>query len=182
MLAVLGDGTRPIYDRLGDFLTLAEAAQELLEQEELEALAALDLTQVQRRTPEPGPGLFPGGLIFLKTLEQLEEDWGALLDQAAQTQLPPRQDHQLQRVAEYTAFRYLLKCVNDGDLLGRAQLCVFLTLAAERIGAVIGIPEALRRLSCEIEHSDDNLEALLEAFWTHDGLSLENCLRHVCEE
>lgn len=179
MLHILGDGTRPIYDRLGDFLAMAEAAQEQLEQEELKAVATLDLTQVRHRTPEPGAGIFPEGLSFLKTLEQMEEDWEELLDRAARAQLPPRQDHQLQRVAEYAAFRYLLKCVNDGDLLGRAQLCVFLTLAAERIGAVIGIPEALRRLSCEIEHSDNNLEALLQAFWTHGALSLENCFHQV---
>lgn len=29
----------------------------------------------------------------------------------------------LERIAVYFAFRYLLKAVNDGDLLGRAQFC-----------------------------------------------------------
>ena len=40
----------------------------------------------------------------------------------------------------------------------------FLTLAAERIAAVRGLGEALRRLSREVEHDADNVEALLTAF------------------
>jgi lysine-N-methylase len=70
----------------------------------------------------------------------------------------------LERIAVYFAFRYLLKAVNDGDLLSRAQLCVFAVLVTERLAAVCGLAEGLRRFSCEVEHSDENLEALLAAF------------------
>ena len=34
----------------------------------------------------------------------------------------------------------------------------------ERLASVCGLPEALRRFSTELEHDDDNLDALLEAF------------------
>lgn len=177
MLGVLGDQTRTLHQRLADFLLLAAAGQDLLDFEEIDALAALRPEDVEPVDLPDGPGLFPAALDFLKKLERLEEDWGDLLDQA-KTAAPAHQDAQAERVAEYAAFRYLLKCVNDGDLLGRAQLCVFLTLAAERIGGVCGgIPEALRRLSCEIEHSDDNLDALLKAFPTHSAFGLDNFLR-----
>ena len=70
----------------------------------------------------------------------------------------------LERIAVYFAFRYLLKTVNDGDLLSRAQLCVFAVLVVERLSAACGLPEALRRFSREIEHNEDNVEALLDAF------------------
>ena len=40
---------------------------------------------------------------------------------------------------------------------------VLAVLVIKRLAAVCGLPEALRRLSAEIEHDDDNLDALLEA-------------------
>ena len=82
----------------------------------------------------------------------------------------------LERIAVYFAFRYLLKAVNDGDLLGRAQLCLLAVLAVERLAAVTGLPEALRRFSCEIEHDEDNLDALLDAFYQGDVVSLPQLL------
>ena len=39
----------------------------------------------------------------------------------------------------------------------------FAVLTVERLAAVCGLAEALRRFSAEIEHNDDNLDALLEA-------------------
>ena len=38
-------------------------------------------------------------------------------------------------------------------------------LTVERLAAVCGLGEALRRFSCEIEHSQENLDRLLEGFW-----------------
>ena len=35
---------------------------------------------------------------------------------------------------------------------------------AARLSAACGLPEALRRFSREIEHNEDNVEALLDAF------------------
>ena len=119
---------------------------------------------------------FPAALRFLGTLEVLEADWHDLLMQAEQAAEVREEEALLERIAVYFAFRYLLKAVNDGDLLGRAQLVVFSVLVVERLGAVCGIGEALRRYSSEIEHNDDNLAALLEAFWQQEALSLEQFL------
>ncbi len=77
----------------------------------------------------------------------------------------------MERVAVYFAFRYLLKAVNDGDLLGRARLCVLAVLTVERLAAVCGLEEALRRFSCEIEHSEENLEAILDGFRWEETLA-----------
>ena len=48
---------------------------------------------------------------------------------------------------------------------------MFAVLTVERLAAVCGLPEALRRFSCEIEHDDGNLDALLEAFAEDGNLS-----------
>mgnify|MGYP000702391620 FL=1 len=77
----------------------------------------------------------------------------------------------LERLGTYFAFRYLLKADNDGDLLGQAQFCVLMVLTAQRLTAVCGLWEAVRRLCCEVEHSEENLEALRLAFLRDAALS-----------
>ena len=94
----------------------------------------------------------------------MEEDWPELLRQGEMAEPAAVPEASLERLATYFAFRWLLKAVNDGDLLGRAQLCVLLTLTARRLAGVCGLWEAVRRLCSEIEHSDENLEALLADF------------------
>ena len=69
-----------------------------------------------------------------------------------------------------------MKAVNDGDLLGRAQLCVLGVLVTDRLSRFAGLPEALRLFSREIEHNGDNLDTLLEQFWQTEGLSLSALL------
>ena len=82
----------------------------------------------------------------------------------------------LERIAVYFAFRYLLKAVNDGDLLGRAQFCALGVLVTDRLSRFVGLPEALRLFSREIEHNEENLDTLLEQFWQTEGLSLSALL------
>ena len=181
LLALLGDRTPPLRARLRAFLRLAEEAQALLDEERTEDLPVLAASWRPQEGPTcaEGPGLFPGALRFLGTLEVLEPDWRDLLRQAETAAPVPQPEPLLERTAVYFTFRYLLKAVNDGDLLSRAQLCVFAVLVIERLAAVCGLPEALRRLSCEIEHSDENLEALLSAFWTEEALSLRRLLAEL---
>lgn len=171
MLALLTDRTRPLRTRLGNFLALAVKAQEYLDEDQPELLPSLT---VGNRTPEErraGPRLFPYGLRFLGKLDILEPDWPALLEQAETVPAATVPETTLERIAVYFAFRYLLKAVNDGDLRSRTQLVVFAVLTVERLAAVCGISEALRRFSCEIEHSEENLDALLWGFWQKEPLS-----------
>ena len=181
MLDELSDRTRPLKARLRDILALADEVQRRLDEEQTEDIPALTAEWAPVRTGAPdGPGLFPAALEALAALEILEPDWLQLLAAAEQTGPVRGEEERLERIAAYFLFRYLLKAVNDGDLLGRVQLCVFSVLAVERLAAVCGLEEALRRFSCEIEHSDANLEALLAAFWQRETFSLErferNCL------
>ena len=110
---------------------------------------------------------------LLAELETLEPDWVALVRRAETAAPEPAEEALLERVSVYFLFRYLLKAVNDGDVLGRVQFCVLAVLTVERLAAVCGLSEALRRFSCEIEHSQENLERLLAAFWQSETFSPE---------
>ena len=172
MLALLEDRSQPLRRRMEAFLRLAEDAQLLLDTEQAEELPALaENWEECSGCSEEGENLFPAGLRILAELEPLEEDWRDLLRQAESVEPCAVPENLLERIAVYFAFRYLLKTVNDGDLLSRAQLCVFAVLMIERLTAVCGLSEALRRFSAEVEHSDENLEALLAAFWQREELS-----------
>ena len=159
LLDILTDRSRPLQARLASFLALALSAQDCLDDDRPEDLPDVEETAFP---PAEGP-LFPAAQEFLSSLEILDGDWPDLLKQAAAAEKTPQPEALLERIAVYFAFRYLLKTVNDGDLLSRAALVVFAVLMVERLAAVCGLPEALRRFSAEIEHDDDNLEALLEA-------------------
>ena len=127
----------------------------------------------------PEEGIFPAGLRLLASLEVLEPDWPELLRAAGTVEAAPQDEALLERVAVYFAYRSILKCVNDGDLLGRGLYTVLLTLAAERIAAVCGLSEALRRLSREVEHDQENGEALLSAFRKDADFSVGRFLREL---
>jgi len=173
MLALLADRSRPLKRRMKAFLCLAGEAQLLLDTEQVEELPVLtESWQECSEQIEAGESLFLAGLRVLAELEPLEAEWRELLKAAETAALQPQPEPLLERVGVYFAFRYLLKTVNDGDLLSRAQLCVFAVLMIERLAAVCGLGEALRRFSAEVEHSDENLEALLAAFWQREELSL----------
>ena len=159
MLDILTDRSRPLKARLASFLSLALSAQSCLDDDRLKDLPNAEEIAL---SPAEAP-LFPAALDFLASLEVLDGDWPALLKRAAAAEKAPQPEALLERIAVYFAFRYLLKAVNDGDLLSRAELVVFAVVTVERLAAVCGLPEALRRFSAEIEHDGDNLDALLEA-------------------
>ena len=178
MLRELADRTLPLNRRLERFLLLALEGQTLLEEDRAEALGALAAQWQEPQVELPdGPGIFPWALGVLGELEVLDDDWRDLLHRTETD--APVPEALLERVGTYFAFRWLLKAVNDGDLLGRAQFCVLMVLAAQRLAGVCGLSEAVRRLSGEIEHSEDNLEALRLAFCRDGDLSLAAFLRQL---
>ncbi len=172
MLRELADRTRPLRERMERLLLLAVEAQSLLDEDRAEALPALaaDWTAPGYSIPA-GPGIFPWALRTLAALESLEEDWRDILRRGEEASPVSAPEPLLERLGTYFSFRYLLKAVNDGDLLGRAQFCLLMVLTAERLAAVCGLEEAVRRLCCEIEHSEENLEALQMAFRNDADLS-----------
>ena len=167
LFTVLQDRSRPLRARLAEFLILCLLADAVLTDAELDGTAPEALLTLEGGTLEgelPEEGIFPAGFRLLASLEVLEPNWRDVLRKAETVAPVPQDEALLERVAVDFAYRSILKCGNDGDLLGRGLYTVFLTLAAERIAAVCGLGEALRRLSREVEHDADNVEALLAAF------------------
>lgn len=174
LLDLLRDRDRSLPERLRCFLLTAAAAQTHIDADDTELLREHPISADAALSGDAAAGKrLPGeALRFLETLEVLEPDWRRLLRQAESNRAADVPAPLLERVAVYFAFRYLPKAVNDGDLLGRAELCVFALLVVRRLAAVCGLSEALRRFSCEIEHDEDNLEAMLAAFTLEDAFSL----------
>lgn len=178
MLALLQDRRQPLSVRLYSFLQLAQDVQLCIDTDFTDTIPGYIRNwqppiMVHRETDTT---LIQDALAFLSTLETLEPDWHSLLQQAASVSPAEISGALSERIAVYFAFRYLLKAVNDGDLLGRAALCVLAVLVIQRLAAVCGLAEALRRFSCEIEHDEDNLDALLDALATDNLLSPERLL------
>ena len=157
-----------IETRLHSILKLAREAQTLLDEEWVEDLPELAEQWTICETEERlGAELFPQGLSFLQTLEQLEPDWEMLLIAAQTVEEADVPEPLLERIAAYFMFRYLLKTVNDGDVLSRVEWCVVAVLIIRRLAGVCGLSEALRRFSREVEHNEENVDALLEALRLH---------------
>ena len=177
MMQILCDRNEPLNLRLRRFLLLASETQWRLDEEMIETLPTLaeewQEEEIPVGTEQP---LFPDVLRLLAALEILEEDWKDLLQKSEAVASNQENEALLERIAVYFAFRYLLKCVNDGDLLGRAQLCVLAVLVIERLAAVCGLSEALRRFSCELEHSEENLDALQDILFRGEELTLQQFL------
>lgn len=165
MLSILRDRTRPLNRRLKEILTLSMDAQPLLDEDRGAELASVAKDWQMKDVAVPtGAGVFPAALRFLATLEVLEPDWPELLCKSEHAPAAEIPEELLERIAAYFLFRYVLKTVNDGDLVSWTQLCLLCVLAVRRTAAVCGVEEALRRVSAEIEHSAENLDALREAF------------------
>lgn len=172
-LEILRDRSRKLYPRFAELLALAEAAQALLEDDAAHLLPALCRTWAAPPLlrPPAGDGIFPHGWDALSGLEILGEDWRALLRRGRELVPGAIPDPLLERIAAYFLFRYALKAVNDGDLLGRVQFVLFGALAVERAAGLLPLNEALRIYCREIEHDAENVDALLAAFRSDSALS-----------
>lgn len=110
---------------------------------------------------------------FLLTLERLEEAWTARLlalrDQPPGRGLGPRWDIPLEQVLSALLCRHLPGALEDGDITGRVLLTVqgyrliaamFAQAGADGIDTLVDIA---RQFSAEIEYSEENLGAFLDA-------------------
>lgn len=178
-LELLQNRSQPLYFRLGALLTFADAAQALLDEDAAEEIPSLcrDWTGTVLPIPPVGEGLFPEGWALLSGLDILGDDWRTLLRQGGETVPGAVAESLLERITAYFLFRYALKSINDGDLLGRIQFVLFSTLTVERAASLLPLSEALRLYCREIEHDAENLDALLLAFRTNSAFAPASFLR-----
>lgn len=175
LLDLLRNRRQPLSARLERFLLLAQAAQNQIDLNDTVDPAAL-FASMDSSSPVSNaefPAFYPAAVRLLSSLEVLEPDWPVLLAQGAAATPVAQPDALLERIAVYFAFRYLPKAVNDGDLLSRAEFCVFALLVIWQLAPLCGLGEALRHFSREIEHDEANLEAILDALRDGEPITLD---------
>ena len=119
--------------------------------------------------------------IYLE-LERLEADWTDRLEELKQTDLSqapvldtPEWEVAFEQLLVYFLYRQLPFALDDGEYEGRAAFCVLsyrIIRALCRVHAVLygsvdldDLVEIARQYSAEIEYSDENVEALLDALF-----------------
>ena len=110
-------------------------------------------------------------------LERLDPAWDDALDSLGSVdapQPPPALENAFVRFCEYMLYRHLPGAMEDEDIPGRVAFCVLSTrvlmaLCDAKAGCTLAdCIELARMYSAEIEYSEDNISALLDALWEED--------------
>jgi len=111
-------------------------------------------------------------ISILSEMEILTDDWSKLLEGTRGEKAAKLENCEtyLKNIASYFAFRYILKAVNDGDVISKARFVEFsvgaIEYIAERYNKSLPGRDRLmyvsRLYSKEIEHDEDNIEKLYE--------------------
>ena len=103
---------------------------------------------------------------FFKTLEILTPQWKTIL---AAGPSPANWDEKMKNFLVYLIRRYWLQAVSDYDLVSRAKLCIVACLLLSHIPGAL--PDTAQLFSKEIENDPDNIDAILDAAYTHPALT-----------
>ena len=168
VLSILSDTTRPI----GETLTLAllygyQAQSELDGSEALpfDPDAALESARELAK-----PGSFREMADFFLSLELLTPKWEALLRSPA----PGPWDRRTLALARYLVNRYWLQAVSDYDLYCRVKLMILLCLLPKHLGG--DLLHTAQLMSKELENDADNIDAILDAAYTHPAFTDDKLL------
>ena len=93
--------------------------------------------RMEERKVPAGAGVFPAALHVLASLEVLEPDWPELLSRSENAPAAEVPEELLERITAYFLFRYVLKTVNDGDLVSWTLLCLLCVLVVQRTAASV---------------------------------------------
>lgn len=194
-LALVQDRSVPWQRRLGRLLAFGVSYQKALDHHRLSRLDSVVARYTVGRFPLLHPGSDPdaaGALLAqLLRLEPINDLWPQLLEDALAvrpTEIDRRRfaeatapmDYVWEHLLVYFLYRYFLKAVEDRRLLPRIQLAAFSVLTLRQLAldryCAGGFDDRLavdliHRFSREVEHSEDNLQLLLDRFETEETLS-----------
>lgn len=111
---------------------------------------------------------------FMLTLERLDERWTLELTRLQQASGPDAEISaewaiHFEQLLVYFLYRHMPGALEDGDVQGRLMLCILSWMVVKRLFLLAdaqtfdALVETARLYSSEIEYSDDNLCALLDA-------------------
>ena len=168
VLDILSDTTRPVPEVLALALLYGYQAQAELDGEEprpFDADAALD--SIREFVSPCNANALPD---FFLDLEILTDTWrGRLLSPA-----PGLWQDSYRNLARYFVERYWLQAVSDYDLCSRVKFAIVSCLLIRQLGG--DLAETAQLYSKEIENSAENVDALLDAAYTHPAFTDDKLL------
>lgn len=116
---------------------------------------------------------------FLKELDILNPSWLDILNMSCEQKILI-DSITIEQLAIYFVYRYFLKAVFDCDALSKLKFMAVSVMAIVRLGEMTcDIAECARLYSIEIEHNEENLEEVYDAFLFDEFLSYDNVLAMV---
>ncbi len=158
-LDILFDSSRSVPEALSLFLLYGYQAQSELDGGEtlpFQPEAALESVREFLKAGDPMEMT-----AFFSGLELLTPDWEALL----QSPSPATWSEHHRALAGYLTQRYWLQAVSDYDLACRVKFIVISCLLVQHLGG--DIFRTAQLFSKEIENNIDNVEAILDAAYSH---------------
>ncbi len=162
---------RPIPHRLAALLLYGYHIQSQLDGGEaapFDPEAALDAAKAFAKPSDPWEIL-----NFFNSLEILTKRWPQRLAQPQDGPWAP----ETPALARYFVERYWLQAVSDYDLISRVKLAVLSCLTVKLLGG--DVVETAQLYSKEIENDPDNLDALLDAAYSHPAFTDAKLLGHL---
>ena len=168
VLEILADTGRPVNEALALALLYGYQAQAELDGEEsqpFDAAAALDSIRDFAAAPE-GKSLPE----FFLGLEILTPQWRNRL----LSPIPGTWQEGYRNLARYFVERYWLQAVSDYDLYSRVKFAIVSCLLVHQLGG--SLQETAQLYSKEIENNADNVDAILDAAYTHPAFTDDKLL------
>ena len=168
MLEILADTSRSVPETLALALMYGYQAQSELDGAEPMAFDADAALAEARSFAKPAdPKALPE---FYLTLELLTDTWHQRLADPTPTQWHTG----FLNLARYFVERYWLQAVSDYDLAGRVKFAIASCLLIRQLGG--DFQETAQLYSKEIENDADNVDAILDAAYTHPAFTDDKLL------
>ena len=168
VLSILSDPGCTVPQSLALMLLYGYQAQEELDGGESLPFCPADALSSAAEFQKPGD---PEAMVdFFRELELLTPEWESMLQSPAPG--PWQREHLA--LARYLVERYWLQAVSDFDLAGRVKFILISCLLMRYLGG--DIFRTAQLYSKEIENSIDNVEAILDAAYTHPAFTDDKLL------
>lgn len=163
LIEIEDDGEEPeFFEDEEEFFALREKVfsavfEDLDFEKRIEKILALCGAKVKEKT------FFELAEVFLG-LERLDESWTGVLENIKNQPGKPKDfcTKEAEQLLWYFIFRHLAEAPFDGHLCERAVFAVLSLYMVEKAAEQVGIFEAARLYSSEIEYSDENIGILLD--------------------